>query len=185
MDNSPQTNAETEQKPETEPQNHYQQYLNTEPENKSNKRRKMLLIIVAVTSALLIVLVILAVIISGGDKKENNQTAQSGPIACSDEGCFSQNLVKCLPAEYTTTEAGNRLKYSITGVGELGCATDIEYLEAQTVPDAAGKKMACDFDNTIAFKDAAQNVLDFPEDYGCTGDLLTPLQIFNETSAES
>lgn len=171
MDNSPiNTPGTTASPPPTD--GGYQQYLGAEPP-KSNKK----LILIIAGAVLGILIIILAVVFSLKGDKNDSQTGQdqSGQtqitVNCTDKTCLEQNFSKCLPAEYTLNESGSSVKYKVTGIQDIGCKVDVEYLDSKTFGAAVGKKMTCDFDTKVSFDKAAQNVYNYPDDYECQGEL--------------
>lgn len=168
MDNSSQNDPGIHQ-PETENISGYQQYL--DPGKKPNKQRK---IIILAGLGLGVLMIIAAVIIFAQPPDQNKQKAQPLPdvVTCTDKDCFETNFQQCTPAEYTYNAADiSSVKYKIQGFGEIGCSVEMEYITSKYTPEAQGKKMICDFDNTVDLASAVQYVMDYPDDYDCQGEL--------------
>lgn len=169
MNNSSQNDSGVGQQPETENSSGYQQYLDPA---KPKKQRK--LIILAVIGAVMLLILLVIVVLAQTSNKQNagqNLTARE-TLVCADEDCLESNFQECTPAEYTYNEADiSSVKYKIQDIGEIGCSVEMSYLTSKYQTDVQGKSMVCDFDNTLDLDSAVQNVMDYPDDYDCQGEL--------------
>lgn len=156
----------------------YNQYLDPDYQKKQ-KKKKSLLITGVIAGALVIIgtAVTVALLASSGS---GSRTAESPSVVqtCDDATCLEVNFHTCTPSEYTYQESDiSSVKYKIQGPGETGCLVDMEYLISKYQPEVQGKSMVCDFDNTVDLDSAVQNVLDYPDDYACQGELAEFLKI--------
>ncbi len=123
---------------------------------------------------LLLVIILVAALAT---QKQEDKTGDQGQlvretVACGDEQCLASNFQSCTPSEYTYENADiSSVKYKIQGFGEVGCSVEMEYIISKYIPEAQGKEMICDFDNTVDFASAVQYALDYPDDYDCQGEL--------------
>lgn len=180
MNDTPQNDPGIEQKPAPENGYDYQQYLG--PENGPPKDRRKLIIIGIIALFVILIAVLLIVLLTGGNKpgqSDQNQTASNVSETCSDDNCFENNFTQCTPAEYTYNDPKGTVKYTITGIGGLGCPTRIEYVSGIYLQDGAGKTMTCDLDNGVDFKTATYNAFKYPDDFECQGTLADEFRSLN------
>lgn len=182
MDDTPQNDPGFQQKPADENKYDYQQYLGPEGGSSKNRRKFM---IVGLTGLFIILIAATAIILLIGGKKSGQSGQSQTPVAamCRDESCLEQNFAQCLPAEYTA-DAGDisKIKYTITGPADVGCNTQAEYLANKYIPEFVGKKMTCEFDNTIDFPVAVKNAFLYPDAYNCQGDLVSAISGLDNTA---
>jgi hypothetical protein len=177
MDETPQNGPGIQQEPAAENKYDYQQYLG--PDSGPPKdRRKLIILVLAGLFAVLITA--LAVVLLSSNKNKSGQSGDTQTqvtTICQDESCLEQNFAQCLPAEYTFDEAGGSIfKYTVTGIQDVGCDVKMEYVTSKYSPEYVGKDMTCEFDNRLDFRSAVRNVVNFPQDYDCSGDLLPLFQ---------
>ncbi|HEX5798263.1 MAG TPA: hypothetical protein VFX79_02810 [Candidatus Saccharimonadales bacterium] len=184
-DSSPQNKNKTGNQPVQTDSPSYNQYIDADYQKKQ-KKKKLLVIFGSALAALVIVsaAIILAVLATSSQDNSTNSAQDNVAIAesCDDETCFELHLRECSPAEYTFEEEGiSKVEYKITGAAEIGCLVEVAYLESEYLPEAEGKNMTCDFDNTIDLQSAVQNVFDYPDDYDCEGELVG---VFEDSSEQ-
>lgn len=150
----------------------YSQYIDPDYQKKQ-KNKKILLITGIIVAALLIIMAAAAVALLAGSDGDS-QTTDNSPAKqiCDGTPCFEVNFQTCTPSEYTYQEGDiSTVKYKVLGQGEIGCSIEMQYITSKYQPEIQGKSMVCDFDNTIDLDSAVQNVLDYPDDYACEGEL--------------
>lgn len=152
----------------------YDQYIDPNYQKKRKKQTILLAVIAGIVALVIIVVVaVFALSLTSNNIDETAEVAET----CDDVACFENNFSNCTPTEYTFEEENSKTKYDIIEQGEFGCMTDIEFLESGYLPEAAGKKMTCDLDNTIDLQSAIQNAFEYPDDYDCEGELA---ELFND-----
>ncbi|HEX5456191.1 MAG TPA: hypothetical protein VFW77_02385 [Candidatus Saccharimonadales bacterium] len=175
MDDTPQNGPGIQQEPAGENKYDYQQYLG--PDNGPPKNRRKFIIIGIAGVFIILIIILAAVLLTGKNKSgQDNQQQSRATTMCQDKSCLEQNFAQCLPAEYTFNSGEvSKIKYRIIGPADVGCTTETEYLANKYLPELAGKKMTCDFDNTSSFSEAVGTVFLYPYDFNCQGDLASAL----------
>ncbi len=176
-------NAPDNQKPESQPAGQeYNKYI--DPDYNKKQRKKKILLITGIIAAVLLIISAAVVIALSATSDNGSGTAEYPPASqiCDDATCFEVNFYTCTPSEYTYQESDiSSVKYKIQGSGEIGCSIEMSYVISKYLPDAQGKSMICDFDNTIDLDSAVQNIIDYPDDYGCQGELAEFFKNINNT----
>lgn len=125
---------------------------------------------------------------SPGDLSEiNNKTpsseskraapAQTLAVECRTMKCFNDKFMECMPASLTyTSQDGTTVYYEIISSTKQGSCEVLIRNIADPNPELVQKQMNCNFDNSIDFLDALQNIT------GCSG-LLYDL-IIKDTSSQ-
>jgi len=145
----------------------YRQFMNSLSAASQPPKKRKKFVIYAVVGAVLILTVVAAFVFIYNS---------SGKTACKDDKCFNQHFASCSPADYTYSQAGSSVQYTITGDKAVGCLVSAKYLEAKYSPEVVGKSMTCDFDSRLDFPIAAKNAFLYPADYDCKGDLANLLE---------
>lgn len=178
MDGSSQNDGAQNKSPDQNT-NGYQKYL--DPVDKPRDKRR-LIIIGGIVLSIIIILTIIVLALSHSKNNDQSQSTQNAQaVSCSDNLCFEQNFSNCTKtAPYTYDYSGSKLTYTITGNQDAGCTLDVEYLSGSLLAaDTSGQKMTCEFDNSIDFYTAFQNILHFPDDFDCSGDLAGSIKDLN------
>lgn len=180
MDESSKNDTGIEQKPTPEQHPSYQQYLNTEVDNKSKKRRKLLIVSISVLIILAVITVVAALLSGGGNDRQSFQQVSTGPD-CNDKTCFEQRFKNCEPVNYVDTTGGTETRYKILGKDGDFCKININFI-SNLNKDYTGKDLTCKIDHTQEFTSAEEDMLSNPADYDCVGSLIPALNMQNESN---
>lgn len=145
-------------------------YQYTDPQN--NQRKKKILAIILAIIALAIGAAV-AIALSGDRNSSggagNGETAAAE--TCVEEQCFKEKFYTCQPATYELIEEEEDIiGYEILESTETGCWVSLEYLNSAD-PELAGRGMACNFENELGFISGTTQVLSYPQEYECEGEL--------------